>query len=246
MDSYTIFAQVYDKFIQAPYDQWADYIEQIWTKFADNRPKLVLDLACGTGNMAQILGGRGYDMIGVDNSVEMLSQARQKDPETLYLLQDMREFELYGSIDAIVCICDSLNYILEYDELMQVFLLCHYYLNPDGILIFDVNTEYKYNEILADNNFSQTDENAAYIWENYYDKGERLNEFATTFFIKQKGGLFARHEELHIQKAHSIQEIKNALITANLEILAEFDELTFNPPNPQSERIFFVAKKSIV
>ncbi|MCL2753664.1 MAG: class I SAM-dependent methyltransferase, partial [Defluviitaleaceae bacterium] len=154
MEIYSIFAQVYDKFMQAPYNNWADFIEDLWEKHSGVKPKLVLDLACGTGSMSQIFAKKGYETIGIDASPEMLTEARQKDDATLYLMQDMRSFELYGSVDAIICLCDSINYILSYEELVQIFTLCKNYLNSGGTLIFDINTEYKYSKILADNDFS--------------------------------------------------------------------------------------------
>ena len=245
MEIYGIFAQVYDKFMQAPYEDWADFIEGLWEKHTTNsaKPNLVLDLACGTGSMSQILAARGYETIGIDASAEMLAVAHQKDNATLYLLQDMRSFELYGSVDAIICLCDSLNYILDYDELMKVFALCANYLNPGGMLIFDINTEYKYSKILANNNFSHTEEDAAYIWENFYDEDERLNEYQATFFIQQKNGFFARHEELHVQKAYSYLEIEQALSQAGLAFIASYDEESKASPTPGSERVFFVAKR---
>ena len=242
MEAYGQFAQVYNQLMEAPYFEWADYIEELWAKFGTN-PHLVLDLACGTGVLTDILSGRGYDMIGVDLSADMLMVARQTNPEILFLQQDMREFELYGSVDAIICVCDSINYILEVDELLQVFKQVEFYLNPNGLLIFDINTEYKYSQILADNDFSGIGESGAYIWENFYDEVERLNEYQVTFFIGEQDGLYSRHEEVHIQKAHRPSEIKDALTVSGLNLLGEFDELTLNPPHGKSERIFFVVQK---
>jgi SAM-dependent methyltransferase len=248
MEIYSGFAQVYDKFMALPYEDWADYIEGLWQDFGGGlpykKPRLVLDLACGTGSITGILSARGYDMIGLDISAEMLTIAKQKNPDILFLNQDMRDFELYGSVDAIICLCDSLNYILEYEELVQVFKLTANYLNPGGIFIFDINTEYKYREILADNNFSHVEDDSAYIWENFYDADTRLNEYNATFFIKQ-GEFYIRHEEIHMQKAHSPQEIKSALQTAGLELLGEFDELSRKAPGLKSERIFYIVEKMI-
>ncbi|MCL2855838.1 MAG: class I SAM-dependent methyltransferase [Defluviitaleaceae bacterium] len=243
MEIYGEFARVYDQFMEAPYEDWADYIEGLWVKFGQ-KPHLVLDLACGTGTLTCILAGKGYDMIGLDLSADMLMVARQKAPEILFLQQDMRAFELYGSVDAIICICDSLNYILETDELAQVFKQAYFYLNPGGTLIFDINTQYKFSQILADNDFCHVDEEGAYIWENFYDEAEELNEYRATFFIKNKSGQYARHEEIHVQKAHKPEQIKQALKTAGLTLLGVFDELTTSPAHAESERIFFVAQKS--
>jgi SAM-dependent methyltransferase len=252
MDIYSGFAGVYDKFMDLPYEAWADYVEQLWTGpvgahnrrlCLEVRPHLVLDLACGTGSLIKILTKRGYDMIGIDASPEMLGVASQKNPGMLFLNQDMRRFELYGTVDAIVCLCDSINYILEYKELVQVFKQVTTYLNPGGSFIFDVNTEYKFKHILADNNFSHTEEDGAYIWENFYDPKTRLNEYQTTFFIKNKNGTYNRFEEFHVQKAHTADEIKKALKVAGLQLIGEYRELTTNPPTPTAERVFFAAVK---
>lgn len=244
MESYTYFAQVYDELMDAPYSEWASYIESIWT---DNglKPDLVLDLACGTGSMTHELAKRSYDMIGIDMSPEMLMMASQKNPGTLFLNQDMREFELYGTVDAVICICDSINYILEHNEVVDVFKLVENYLNPGGIFIFDINTKHKYENILADNSFSFTSENAAYIWENFYDADALLNEYQATFFIKEANGKYVRHEELHAQKAHSDQELKEALKASGLEIVNVFANLKKTAPSADCERVFYVVRKKL-
>ena len=119
MESYTDFAYIYDKLIDQDYEKWADYIEEIF-KTHNVNPKLVLDLGCGTGSITNILAKRGYDMIGVDLSSDMLNVARDKAMEdgldVLYLCQDIREFELYGTVDAIICTLDVLNYITEPED----------------------------------------------------------------------------------------------------------------------------------
>jgi len=245
MNIYGDFANIYDRFINAPYEDWAHYIEELW-QMHGALPKSVLDLACGTGGLTRILAKKGYDMIGVDISAEMLTVARQKgmgiDSQILYLQQDVREFELYGTVDAIVCVCDGINYLTKPKDLIQTFSLVRNYLNPSGLFVFDINSEYKYKNILSDNTFAQTDENAAYIWENYYDPNDRINEYDITFFVKE-GKHYRRFEEVHTQKAHSVKEIKSALISADLEYITHYGELTKNEPKLDSERIFFVAQK---
>ena len=237
---YNGFAQIYDEFMDMPYEDWADYIRDIWRHFG-LLPNLVLDLACGTGSLTAILSKQGYDMIGVDMSEEMLAIARQKDPGTLFLQQDMREFELYGTVDAIICACDAINYLTEEGDLERVFKLVANYLNPGGIFVFDINTEYKFKEILADNTFAAVSDDAAYIWENFYDASGKINEYAITCFAND-GETYRRFEELHIQRAYSADEIQAALAAANLELLAHYHEMTHDEPKADTERIFFVAK----
>lgn len=248
MSAYENFSEVYDKFMSdTPYDKWIEYIKSIWDKFS-LKPKLIAELGCGTGNITQRLADKGYDMIGIDYSESMLSKAIEKSAkskkEILYLNQDMREFELYGTVDCIISLCDSINYITEEEDLLAVFKLVNNYLDPKGLFIFDLNTIYKFKEILGQNSFSQTDENSAYTWENYYDEEEKINEYYTNFFIKDdKTGLYSRFEEEHYEKGYEIETIKKIINDSGLEFVAVYDELTFNEPTDKSQRIFFVARE---
>jgi len=237
---YGSFAQIYDKFIDMPYRAWADYVQAIWRRF-DCDPQMVLDLACGTGGLTAVLAGHGYEMIGIDISSEMLAIAQQKDAASLYLQQDIREFELYGTVDAIVCVCDGFNYLVDDGDLEQTLALCANYLNPGGLLIFDINTEYKFSKILADNTFGATCEDAAYIWENFYDAEEKINEYAITCFVEESGA-YRRFEELHTQRAYSREEILSALGVTGFGLLSEYEELTFDAPGADSQRVFYVAR----
>ncbi|MDR2751253.1 MAG: class I SAM-dependent methyltransferase, partial [Clostridiales bacterium] len=143
---YQRFARVYDLFMaDTPYGSWACYIKSAWARHGVN-PGLVLDLGCGTGSLSALLREMGCDMIGVDASEEMLSEAYGKTEGILLLKQDMRELDLYGTVASIVCFCDSLNYLTDDGDLLKVFKLCHNYLDPGGLFVFDVNTYKKYNE----------------------------------------------------------------------------------------------------
>lgn len=247
MASYNSFAQVYDKFMSnVPYEAWVDYIIEIINKYNFN-PKLMLDLGCGTGNITQLLANKGFEMIGVDNSYEMLSiakdKARDANQDILYLLQDMREFELYGTVDCIVSICDSMNYILEEDDLLQVFKLVNNYLDPKGLFIFDLNTDYKYSEILGDNTYAETYDDSAYIWDNYYYEDEGINEYELTLFVKGEEDCYKRYYETHYQKKYELDRVKELLEEAGLEYVDSFDAFTFNKPNRISDRVYFVARE---
>ena len=191
MEAYTSFAQVYDLFMDnVPYEAWSNYVEEILAK-EGIRDGILLDLGCGTGKMTRIMADKGFDMIGIDNSMEMLDMAREyeydreEDSGILYLLQDMREFELYGTVRAVYSACDCLNYIMEEDELLTVFRLVNNYLDPKGLFIFDMNTSYKYEHLLAENTIAENREEGSFIWENYYDKEEQVNEYDLTLFIKE-------------------------------------------------------------
>ena len=159
MGAYEKFAQVYDLFMDnIDYEEWADYITDHLREYGIE-DGLVLELGCGTGTMTGLLADKGYDMIGVDNSEEMLAEAMEKRVESgqdiLYLLQDMQEFELYGTVRAVVSVCDSLNYITDRDELRHVFELVNNYLDPEGIFLFDMNTVHKYRDILGDTTIAE-------------------------------------------------------------------------------------------
>lgn len=249
--AYESFAQVYDEFMEdTPYDQWLEYIKEIFKKHGlINNTNIVAELGCGTGNMTIRLAENGFDMIGIDISEEMLAKAIEKSQEKnldiLYLNQDMREFELYGTVDAIVAVCDSINYVTETEDLLEVFKLVNNYLEPKGLFVFDLNTIYKFDKVLGCNSFCETTENSAYTWENYYDADEKINEFYTNFFIKQENGFYERFEEFHYEKGYTIDEIIELIEEAGMEFEAVYDELTFHEPTERSQRIFFVAREKM-
>lgn len=249
IEAYTFFAQVYDKFMNdIDYDLWVDYIDKIWERY-NIKPKLVAELGCGTGNISGRLVKRGIDMIGIDISEEMLSVAREKaideELDILYLCQDMCEFELYGTVDAIISVCDSINYITEKEDLLQVFKLVNNYLDPKGLFIFDINTEYKFKNILGNNTFGSVNEDVAYIWENNFDDEDKINEYYVNFFLQdEEDGRYDRIEECHYEKAYSIEEIKSLVSESGLELIDVFDAFTFDKPKDNSERLYIIAREN--
>ena len=239
---YGRFAYIYDDLMSCVnYPEWVDYIEEIFRK-NNVSPKLVLELGCGTGSVCIEMAKRGYNMIGADLSEDMLnvalSKASKEDLDILFLHQDMREFELYGTVDAIVCVMDSINYITAIEDLNNVFGLVKNYLNPGGIFIFDINTRYKLEEILGNNTFVADEENVFYVWENAYNKDKGLCEFMLTFFVKNQGK-YTRIDECHQQKAYTIEAIQEALVGVGLTLTNMYEALTFGNPIERSERIFF-------
>jgi len=189
VEAYTSFAYVYDTFMDnVPYGEWARHIRE---KLCEHgvTDGIVLDLGCGTGTMTERLAGYGYDMIGVDNSEEMLELAMEKKTESgydiLYLLQDMRGFELYGTVRAVVSVCDSVNYITEPDELEEVFRLVNNYLDPKGIFLFDFNTVHKYRDVIGDSTIAEDRGVCSFIWDNRYYEKEQINEYDLTLFIAE-------------------------------------------------------------
>ena len=245
MDAYTSFAQVYDLFMDnVPYQQWGEFILGVLQENNINQG-ILLDLGCGTGKMTRFLEKKGYDMIGVDNSFEMLDIAKLKGPkDILYLLQDMTEFELYGTVAAIVSVCDCLNYILDENDLLKVFKLVNNYLDPKGLFIFDINTSYKFKELMGENTFAENRENGSFIWENYYDDEEEINEYDLTLFISQDGVSFKRFQETHYQRNYSLTKIKELLDKSGLEFVKAYDCYTKAEPTEESEKITIIARES--
>lgn len=264
METYTDFASVYDELMDdTPYEEWCEFLMEAFRRYgADSEQtdhagekamdknlaqerNTVLDLGCGTGTLTELLARRGYDMIGVDNAPEMLQIAMEKRERSgldiLYLLQDMREFELYGTVRAVVSVCDSMNYILEEEELLTVFRLVNNYLDPGGIFIFDMNTVYKYMEELGTQTICENRENASFIWDNYFDEESMINEYDLTLFVEEKEGWYRKYEEFHYQRAYEIETIKGLLAESGMELLAVYGEGTKEAPKPDCGRVYFVA-----
>ena len=256
MDSYTSFAMVYDTFMDnIPYKDWCEYLKSLLCRYGINSG-LVLDMGCGTGNMTELLSDEGYDMIGIDCSEDMLAIAMEKTAEKnkdiLYLLQDMRSFELYGTVRAVVSVCDSMNYILEEDELREVFRLVNNYLDPEGIFIFDMNTVYKYEQIIGSRTIAESREDCSFIWDNYYYEDEKINEYELNIFVRdderQKscyggGEAFLRFTETHYQKAYDLKTVCRLLKEAGLVFVAAYDAFTYEPPKADSERVYIIARE---
>ena len=247
METYTAFAEVYDRCMEEiPYQDWCAQITHLLHQegIADG---LVLELGCGTGTMTELLAQAGYDMIGVDASGEMLSKAIEKrsrsGQDILYLQQDMREFELYGTVQAVVCVCDTMNYLLEEAELLQVFRLVNNYLDPKGLFLFDLKTEHHFRDVVGTQSFVQNEEDVCVIWENYYYEEEQINEYAVTIFAAQADGRYARQQELHYQKPYGIARIRYLLQEAGMEFVAACGENGQPVSEEDSSRIYVLARE---
>ena len=250
LEAYTGFAAVYDIFMDnVPYEEWGEYIHSL-LKDRGIEDGILLDLGCGTGTMTEKLADYGYDMIGVDNSEDMLELAMEKRMESgkdiLYLLQDMREFELYGTVRAIVSVCDSVNYITEPEELEEVFRLVNNYLDPKGVFLFDFNTVYKYKEVMGDTVIAEDRGECSFIWDNFYYEEERINEYDLTLFIQEDGSedLYRRYQETHYQRGYTLEEMKELVERSGLVFEAAYDAVTHVAPSGTSERIYIVARES--
>ena len=292
MKEYTGFAEVYDMFMDnVPYDKWAKYLQKL-LKENGAKEGIVCELGCGTGKMTRRLRDMGYDMIGIDISQDMLQIAmeqetilkkagtqnadinkveskhtksdKKKNYEILYLNQDMREFELYGTVAAVVSVCDSMNYITEKDDLLQTFNLVRNYLDPGGVFIFDMNTPYYYRKKLGEQTICENRDEGSFIWENYYDPDTKINEFDMTIYIRRNSEgqnafktskdkktagktnnavYYERFEETHFQRAYSIAEVKALLKRAGLKDIKVYKAFTKDAPDSAAERVYFVSGK---
>ena len=244
---YDLLAPYYDAInADIDYSKWADFIESILNKECKSRPELVLDLGCGTGKMTLELASRGYDMTGIDYSPEMLDIARDEAEkgghDILWLCQDMREFELYGTVDAAVCCLDCINHLECEEDLDKCFDLVHNYLIPDGIFIFDINGRFKFENVYADNTYAMEEDGGMCVWENYYDSDSKICDFYITLFKECSDGRYERYDETQSERMYTLEEIKYALKKNNLEFINAFGDFVFTPGNDECERIYIVAK----
>ena len=248
-DGYLAIARVYDKLNkEIDYSKWADFIEKCFEKYGREKPEIVLDLACGTGRMTCEMARRGYDMIGIDGSIDMLSEAYSKDTAgILYLCQDMREFELYGTVGATLCCLDSLNYLTEDGDLEKVLSLVHNYSDPDALFLFDINSEFKFENVYADNSYILEDEDddrkAIFCgWQNSYDRKTKICSFYLSVFEEGENGEYYRTDEEQRERCYSVEEICVALEKNGFELIDIFADTDFSAPVEESERLYFVTR----
>ena len=244
---YDFLAPIYDRVNgEVDYSVWADFIEENARRHMDEPPHLALDLCCGTGRMTLELARRGYDMTGVDLSPEMLGVARENAEneglDILWLCQDMREFELYGTVELCTCLLDSVNHLTERRELMDCFSLVHNYLSPNGLFIFDINGRGKFERVYADNAFVVEDGGDMCVWQNYYNAKSKFCDFYITLFKECEGGAYERIDEVQRERVYTIRQIKSALSDSGFEVLGAYSDFNFTEANDCDERIHFVAR----
>ena len=278
MEAYTDFAAVYDTFMdETPYDVWGDFVSGLIEKYGVSKPSikngrggsdtgttenseealeeeknLVVELGCGTGSFTQVLRRKGYDIIGIDMSPEMLDLARKKSADSgldiMYLEQDMRELDLYCTAGTIVSVCDSINYLLEDEDVINTFKLVNNFLFPKGVFIFDFNTLYKYRDVIGDATIAENRDDCSFIWDNYYHDEDHINEYDLTIFARvsasEEDELFRRSIETHFQRGYTLEEMKSFVQAAGLEFVTAIDADTHECPTKDSERIYIVALES--
>lgn len=251
---YEAISGIYDKInADIDYSAWGNFVEACFDRYLAHRPELLLDLACGTGSMTLELARRGYDMIGVDRSPDMLSVAYERkydedgEMSILYLCQDMRTFELYGTVGAVTCCLDSVNYLVGESDLEKCFACVHNYLDPDGLFIFDVNTPYKFKNIYADNSYileSEDEEGRmSYCgWQNEFDSETGICNFYLSVFSEDDDGRYSRSDEMQTERCYDRDELIKALKKCGFETLDVFGGFDFSEPDETCERWYIVAR----
>lgn len=247
MSGYGSFSDVYDILTQnVNYPQRAQYIADL---LAENGVEggILLDLACGTGALSIEMAGRGFEVIGVDASGEMLSIAMNSAYEAgvniLFLCQTMQQLDLYGTINACICTLDSINHLTEKADVQAAFDRVSLFTEPGGIFVFDVNTPYKHREILANNTFVYDMDEVYCVWQNTLDEESDTVQIDLDIFEEVEDGLFERTQESFCERAYGIDELKTMLVSAGFEPLAVYGELTKDPPAVDSQRVFITARK---
>jgi SAM-dependent methyltransferase len=252
MDSYVSLSKIYDLW-QEKNDpsKWADHVEKIIAKHCRIKKGdgaegsyLLLDLGCGTGGFAIEMANRGYDVLGMDLSSDMLAVAREKDSsqQVQFIQQDMTRMELFGTVDLIVCFLDTVNHVLEEAKLNRLFRLCKNYLNPDGLLIFDLATPHYFEQVLGNQMFFDIRESYTLTWQNTVDLKKGRSRSELTFFIRQPDGSYLRGEECINERIYSVEEIESLIQAGNLTILKQYDGLSFRKPSAATDRILFIAE----
>ena len=245
--SYGPLAGCYDQLTyDVDYPRWADYIEKHFAR-RHIPGRTVLDLACGTGSLTRELARRGYEMIGVDRSPEMLAQAAEKNRgvspiEPIFLCQSMEKLDLYGTIDACVCCLDSVNYVTDPKKLERAFARVRLFLMPGGLFLFDVNTPEKL-EGLDGQVFLDETEDTYCVRRAAWSRRGRTCSYFMDLFRREESGLWRREEELHRERAYTVPELTAMLERAGFADIRTYAAFRFRPPAPGEQRIFFTARK---
>ena len=245
MEAYTAFAKVYDLFMEdVPYDVWCEDIVRILHTFGID-DGIVCDMGCGTGQLTRRLAGKGFDMIGIDLSAEMLGEAMAQESEgILYLQQDLRSFELYGTVRAFVSYCNTMNYLLTEEDLVTALRLVNNYLDPGGIFLFDLHTDAYYRAI-GDETIAEDRDEAGFIWENSYDEETGINQYDMVFYIEEDAEeeLFRRYTEQHLQRGYGTEDIRKAAAAAGMDLLWIRDAETGNDADEDSTTMLIALRE---
>lgn len=241
---YAAFAEFYDSLTEnIDYEGIAEYYNRLNEKFGGIKG-ILLDLACGTGSLSVLFSKMGYDVIGTDISQEMLSIAVSKEHDGIeYLCQSMTELDMFGTIDGTVCSLDSINHLDSIDDVRKTFEKVSLFSNKGALFMFDVNTIYKHENILADNTFVYDTDSVYCVWQNEYAGEGRTDIYLDFFSEDEKSGLYERYSDDFSETAYPAEVLKKLLIEAGFEVCACYEYLTENKPTETSEKLTFVARK---
>lgn len=251
-DGYAALAPVYDRLNRdVDYTAWADFVKENFRRFSalPGEASLLLDLGCGTGSMTLALAEAGFDMTGLDISDEMLSvadtRAREEGKNILFLQGDMTDFELYGTVDGVVCCLDGINHLTAREALRDCFFMVERYLNPGGLFLFDVNTPYKFRTQYADNDYLLEEDGAVCCWSNRLNKKGDICDFILTVFEEQENGLYKRTDGVTRERCWGKKTLQNAAQEAGLEVVTITDSFDFAPPAEEALRWYITCRKPV-
>ncbi len=244
--SYNSFASVYDELtLNVDYKNRAEYVQGILNRHGIT-DGLLLDLACGTGSMAVEFSKMGYEVIATDASADMLMEAQNKaydnEQSIMFLCQRMEETDLYGTVGAVVCALDSINHLPDVDTMRKTFDTLKNFVDDKGIMVFDVNTLYKHQKVLGNNTFVYDEKNVFCVWQNHLLQDNKTVNINLDFFCKN-GELYERFNENFNETAFTDDEITNAVEGAGFKVLERFCDMTNNPPDDTTERVYYVIRR---
>ena len=245
MSAYGAVAGLYDQLMDDfDYPAWADYYLQLRRR-AGVEPRALCDCACGTGSLSIPFAQRGIRVTGVDLSGEMLriaaDKARSSGVQVMFVRQNMRRLTLPKAVDALVCGCDGVNYLLTDDHAAEFFRRAHAAIRPGGALAFDISSAYKLEQVLGDNFFGEERDDVAYLWFNRWDEQRRTVRMDLTFFRREDGGLYRRFSETHVQRAHDPLQLSRILTQCGFSGIEIYGDRTFEAPRADEMRIHMIA-----
>ena len=245
-EQFTVLADYYDRLNGADYVKYADYVTEVFKRFGKGDESLILDLGCGTGSLTLELAERGYDMIGADISPEMLSVASERaydaEKSILFLMQDMRSFELYGTVSGIVCALDGINYLTARQDVIKCFKLVRNYLDPGALFLFDVNSEHRFKEVLAKRDYFLEDEDVCLAWRSQYHSKSATCDFFLTVFEKGEDGRYERKDEVQTEKLWTDAELDEMIAESGLERVAVYSGFDMKDAREEDDKRFYVVR----
>lgn len=246
MKSYNFFADYYDKLTDnVDYNAICERFCEIFSQYG-NKGNIILDLACGTGNLSFLLADKGFDVIATDSSEQMLSKAMNKAVKfgnPMFLCQSMQNLDLFGTIDAAVCTLDSINHLITKKDVEKAFERVSLFLNPNGLFIFDVNTLYKHSKVLGNNAFVYDFEDVYCVWQNEFNKENGSVDISLDFFCECEDGLYQRQSENFSEMYYDDEFITGLCEKYSMTVLQRFDDFTQNEVSEKSQRVLYVCRK---